>query len=88
MVLHDWDRAEDVAQQAFLEAFVGLAGLQDTGRFRNGLLTAICHGVNDQQQIAAQYGLLTDQVRGPPISHGGGKWGATKAHGASVQSLG
>jgi len=38
-LLGDWDLAEDVAQQTFVQAFRGLAGLRDAEKFRPWLLT-------------------------------------------------
>lgn len=38
-LVHDWNRAEDIAQLTFIEAFTGLAGLHDTRRFRSWLMT-------------------------------------------------
>jgi len=40
-LLHDWEAAEDAAQQALLEAYAGLSGLQDAGKFRGWLLTIL-----------------------------------------------
>lgn len=38
-IVGDWDAAEDVAQQAFLEALQGLRKLQDASKFRPWLMT-------------------------------------------------